>query len=336
MLLRMLVPLDGSPLAERALEMATELAQRIARSRPAREPLVIVCRAVDPSPWLDLAGGDARAQALEAAAHYLQEQAAGLRNQGLTVETAVRLGQPAAELLEQVIARQVDLVILSTHGRSGLTRWALGSVAERVARSAPVPILLLPAAAPATLTAKDAQGATMMPRLLVPLDRSAGAEAALPPALELARLLQAELRLLSVVVPKLEEDRAGEQERPWNADGQEVHQIEHYLRRHAEAAQQAGITVWWGIGFGLPGANIIAQAHTHQVQLIVMTTQGRGSLVRGRLGGVAEEILHHGQLPVLLVPSTATATDQPQEDRSTGRDAFDQARDRSVELEREG
>jgi nucleotide-binding universal stress UspA family protein len=336
MLLRMLVALDGSPLAERALEMATLLAQRMAHAKPAREPLVILCRVVDPSPLLDLAGEDARTRALDTAAHYLQERAAGLRKEGLTVETAVRLGQPAAELLEQVIARQIDLVLLSTHGRSGLTRWALGSVAERVARSAPVPVLLLPAAAPATLDARDAQGMPMMLRLLVPLDRSARAEAALPSALELARLLQAELRLLSVVVPKLEESKAEAQGRPWNAEGQEVREIERYLQRHAEAAQQAGITVWWGIGFGLPGLTIIEQAHTHQVQLIVMTTQGRGGLGRGRLGSVAEEVLHHGQWPVLLVPSATAATDQPKEDRSPGTGVSDQERDRSAERDHQG
>ena len=334
MLLRILVPLDGSPLAERATAIATELtAQRLAFSRPEHEPLVILFRAVDPSPWLDLPGGGARTQALDAAAHYLQEQAAGLRNKGFTVETAVRLGHPAAELLEQVTARQVDLVVMSTHGRSGLARWALGSVAERVARSAPVPVLLLPAAAPATLIARDAQGATLMPRLLVPLDRSARAEAALPTALELARLLQAELRLLSLLVPNLEEDGTEQKERAWDAGPQAVQQVEHYLQRHAEAAQQTGVTVRWSIGFGLPGDKIIAEAHTHQVQLIVMTTQGRGGLVPWRLGKVAEEVIHHGRLPVLLVPPSAET--EQERDRPSDISVAEQEGDRSAELERE-
>jgi nucleotide-binding universal stress UspA family protein len=333
---RILVPLDGSALAERALGAATMLAQRIAYTRPAFEPLVILFRAVDPSPWLDLAGEGARTQAMGEATRYLQEKAATIRSEGLTVETAVRLGSPAEELLEQVLARQVDMVIMSTHGRSGLARWALGSVAERVARSAPVPVLLLPAAAPATLTAGDTPGATTPPRLLVPLDRSATAEAALPPAIELASLLQAELRLLYVFVPKLEERSVEETQRTWEAGSRRVHQIERYLQRHAEAAQQAGITIRWGIGFGLPGAKIIMDAHTHQVQVIVMTTQGRGGLVRWRLGRVAEEVIQQGQLPVLLVPSEVAAVDQSREGRSPGTTTSAQEGDRLAEPDSEG
>ena len=83
-----------------------------------------------------------------------------------------------------------------------------------------------------------------------------------------------------------------------------VHQVESYLMRQAETIQHAGIKANWSFGYGMPGAKIIETAHSQQVSLIVMTTQGCDSLVRWRLGSVAEEVLHDGRLPVLLVPSS--------------------------------
>lgn len=305
MFLRLFVPLDGSPLSERVLPLATTLAQRTAASKPTLEPLLMLFRAVDPSPWLDLPGGGARTQALDTATYYLEGQAEALRKAGLTVETAVRLGHPAEEILEQVMARQAELVVMSTHGRGGVVRWALGSVAERVARAAPVPVLLLPAGAQATLDRVGPQGITVPGRLLVPLDGSVIAEAALGPAIELARLLEAEVWLLYVFVPHYEEGSISESQQSWEAGRQRVHQMEGYLLSKAKAVQQAGVGGRWTLGSGMPAAQIIEKAHTHQASLIVMTTQGRGGLGRWRLGRVAEEVIHYGHLPVMVVSSSA-------------------------------
>lgn len=304
MFLRLLVPLDGSPLAERVLPLATTLAQRTAASKPTLEPLLILFRAVDAVPWLDLSLGDARTQAMETATSYLEAQAESLRKAGVPVETVVRLGHPAEEILEHVMGRQAELVVMSTHGRSGVTRWALGSVAERVVRAAPVPVLLLPEAAPDTLSCLEPPSAAALLRLLVPLDGSVAAEAALGPAKELARLLEAELWLLHVFVPHYEEVSVSESQQAWEAGRRRVHQVESYLQSKVEALHQAGIKARWTLGSGMPAAKIIEEAHTHQVSLVVMTTQGRGGLVRWRLGRVAEEVIHSGRLPVMVVPSS--------------------------------
>jgi nucleotide-binding universal stress UspA family protein len=305
MFLRIFVPLDGSPRAERALGLATFLAQQTPLCEPALEPALILFQAVDLSSWLDLDDReDERVRATEAATRYLEEQAQRLRNQGVIVETAVRLGNPAEAILEQAMARQVELIVMSTHGRSGLARWAMGSVAERVARSAPVPMLLLPDAAPAVTMGGAVQQTGTMPQILVPLDGSTKAEAALSPAIEIARLLHAEIRLLYVFMPKFEESSLEEVHRTWDAGRRRVHQIERYLMRQAEIIHRAGVKAHWAFGYGLPGAKIIETAHSRQVSLIVMTTQGRGGFVRWRLGSVTEEVLHTGRLPVLLVPSS--------------------------------
>lgn len=305
MFLRILVPLDGSPLAERALDMSTLLAQRAAARDARFEPLVILFRAVDLSLWLDLDIENARAQAMETTARYLEEQARPLWEAGITVETAVRLGNAAEEIVEQAMARQADLIVMSTHGRSGLAHWALGSVAERVVRSAPVPVLLIPDAAPTTLPVTSAPASPHQARILVPLDGSTAAEAAIRPAIELASLLDAELRLLYVFIPRFEPEAGTEEPRAWDLGRRRVHQIERYLTRKAEEIQQAGVKARWGLGYGMPGAKITANAREHHVDVIVMTTQGRGGLVRWRLGQVAEEVLQQGRMPILLTPVQA-------------------------------
>ncbi len=304
MFLRILVPLDGSTRAERALELAAALAQHSRTHEPSIESLLILFQALDLSPWLDVDNReDERARATEAATRYLEEQAKRLRNQGMVIETAVRLGNPAEAILEESLERQVGLVVMSTHGRSGLTRWALGSVAERVARSAPVPVLLLPDAAAAMTLASELQPTAIPHQILVPLDGSARGEMAVPAAIEIARLLHAAVRLFYVFVPKFEETSLEEAHRNWDAGRRRVHQIERYLMRQAEVVQHAGVKVHWSFGYGMPGAKIIDTAHSHHISLIVMTTQGRGGLVRWRLGSVTEEVLHYGSLPVLLAPS---------------------------------
>ncbi len=305
MFLRIFVPLDGSARAERALDLAALLVQQVPTGEPAFEPLLILFQVVDlSSPWLDLDDRqDERTRATEAATRYLEAQARRVRSQGITVETSVHLGNPAEVILEQTIARQVELIVLSTHGRSGLARWALGSVAERVARSVSAPLLLLPDAAPATTISVELEHTESTPQMLVPLDGSAKAEAALPAAIEMARLLHAEVRLLYVFMPKFEEYSLEETRRNWDTGRRRIHQIERYLLRQAAIIQHAGVKAHWTLEYGMPGAKVIETAHSHKVSMVVMTTQGRSGLVRWRLGGVSEEVLHDGGLPVLLVLS---------------------------------
>ncbi len=308
MFLRIFVPLDGSPVAEGALDMAALLARRVTMTTPNLEPTIILFRAVDLALWLDIDIEQARSKAAAAAVAYLEEQAQHLRDEGLIVEVAVRLGSPVEEILEQSLARRADLIVMTTHGRTGLARWALGSVAERVARTAAMPVLLIPEAA-AGFAAPDGAAIMSNPRILVPLDGSAGAEAALRPAIELASLLGAEVRLLYVFIPRFEQDAGKEGAPPWDWGRRRVHHVERYLMRKAEEIQQAGVKARWSLGYGMPGPRIIAEAQEHQAHLIVMTTQGRGGVKHWQLGQVAEEVLRHGRLPVLLTSVHVTVAE---------------------------
>lgn len=147
---RILVPLDGSKLAERALPAAEELARLM------RTPLHLV-RVVDPTQSelsgygiyksvLDEGASSALLAEEGAAAHaYLERMAAREIEHGVGASSEVRHGITAHEVV--AMAQPGDLIVMSTHGRGGLARWFLGSVAEEVVRRAPVPVLMIRAAA---------------------------------------------------------------------------------------------------------------------------------------------------------------------------------------------
>jgi len=134
---RIMVPLDGSELAERALAPAAEL------SRDSSATLVLV-RATEAPVLLGSDPTEAQVTVVREAEAYLDEQARRLRQQGIArVETSVWYGPAASSLVEAAQRRQVDLIVMSSHGRSGLGRLVLGSVAESVLRAISTSILLV-------------------------------------------------------------------------------------------------------------------------------------------------------------------------------------------------
>ena len=132
---KILVPLDGSPLAEEVLGLVEELAQV-----HGAEVMLLRVAFYHPLPGLDAQEQEARA--VEEAENYLEGVAAGLRDKGLSVTTHVRYGQPCQEILRHA-QRHADLVVMATHGLGGMLRWAMGSVADRVVRRSLVPVLLI-------------------------------------------------------------------------------------------------------------------------------------------------------------------------------------------------
>jgi nucleotide-binding universal stress UspA family protein len=135
---RIVVPLDGSAAAEQALPHAEAMAQRL------DAPLHLV-RVLDPTRVGTFDGGMAMQQWVaderSIARNYLERIERELRQRQRTVTVEYRLGPAAQELL--AATQPDDLLVMATHGRSGLGRWFLGSVAESVVRQAPVPVLLV-------------------------------------------------------------------------------------------------------------------------------------------------------------------------------------------------
>ena len=133
---KILVPLDGSSLAEAILPQVTELAKALnAELSVLRVAFVHVFPGADPT--------EEEVQVIHKAEEYVGGIAAKLADEGISVKTSVRFGKPATEILSHITDNKLELVAMSTHGRSGLSRLVMGSVAEEVVRHAGVPVLLL-------------------------------------------------------------------------------------------------------------------------------------------------------------------------------------------------
>jgi nucleotide-binding universal stress UspA family protein len=142
---KILVPLDGSKLSEHALDHLSEFLTS------SSDTGVVLLRVVEPLTVLYAGGSAATVVTQEAqkqleadAAAYLNKIESRLKRKKLSVETAVILGIPADVILDFASQHKVDLIIMSTHGRSGISRWFFGSVAEKVIRHSTVPVLISP------------------------------------------------------------------------------------------------------------------------------------------------------------------------------------------------
>lgn len=290
MLKVILVPLDGSALGEQALPIAT----RLATATGAKLVLIQSTRAYGvASPTLD----EIQARLTQDSQDYLAPLAQRVRNQGIVVETFV-VGETAEEgILLEIDLREADLVVMTTHGRSGIGRWIYGSVAESVLRQSPVPILLVRASTTETASPLDVDH----PRIVVPLDGSFFAEAALPIAAELARATGGALTLLRAIIPpsSLAPSRMVTSEYVTEMVELSIQRAEDYLTAQAEALAQTGLTVEKVIRVGSAAEAILEESKN--ASLIAMTTHGRTGLARLLAGSVAMEVLRRGSLPVLVV-----------------------------------
>jgi len=131
-----LVTLDGSSVAEQILPQVKELARLTgAEISLLRVVLVHTFPGADP--------GDAQLEALREAEDYLKGVGEQLKREGLKISIHVRYGHDAGEILDHAKRKEIDLIAMSTHGRTGVGRWVLGSVAERIIRHSPKPVLLV-------------------------------------------------------------------------------------------------------------------------------------------------------------------------------------------------
>ncbi|MGA8533058.1 MAG: universal stress protein [Candidatus Tumulicola sp.] len=293
MFARMLVAVDGSPVSGKALEFGIARAKlhdsEITVAFAVNRLAVSVANAnpyayVDPLPLLQAL--DAEADASLAAAERR------VRDAGLSARRAKLDGPPARALL--AYARQVrsDAILMGTHGRSGLERLALGSTAEDVIRAASVPVIAIPQRCPEIRAAA-------LSRLLVAVDGSPAADAALAVACDIARREKATLTICAIAEPGAfdwdDVDRdlflsapVEEQARPL---------LERSARRAADACVKAGVDLRSGSAV----AEILAAAVDCGAECIVMGTHGRAGLPRFILGSVAEGVLRSSPLPVCIV-----------------------------------
>jgi nucleotide-binding universal stress UspA family protein len=296
MMKSIVLPLDGSPLADQAVPFAVSLARRSGAR-------IILVRATEARTILDVDASDAQRGVISRAEHDLEAAAARLRTEGVEAEVHVYYDTPVPAILDASRRYHASLIVMSTHGRSGLGRMMYGSVADDILRHADAPVLLIPS------TIDHAWAADWPPTILVPLDGSALAEEALGGAEMLAELLGARLHLLRVVEPArypLYGD--GYAFIPFD-DAAEQELAREYLNTLAGRLASSGTQVQFEVAVGIPSAVIPSVARECHADTIAMATHGRGGLARLVLGSVATGTLQRTHVPLLL--TRPAALEQP-------------------------
>ena len=292
-----LLPLDGSHFAEQAIPWATV----IARKTRARLRLALVHQPPGPPP-LDESTGRLYTK-IELALRksqreYLRRVATRIKEgEALQVTSATLNGSAAPALSTYVREVGVDLVVMTTHGRGGLERAWLGSVADQLVRSLEIPLLLI----------RPSEGAVQEPgaeEILVPLDGSRRAEAALRPAMAMADILGARLALLQAVSPvptvvDAPTPFAGSFDE--ELSGLRRSEARDYLDGIAARVGAAGMTARpVAVLAASPLEAIRAAARAPGVGMIALATHGRSGIRRLVLGSVADKLVRTSELPVLV------------------------------------
>lgn len=304
---KMLVPLDGSELAEVTLVYAKELAGRMDLD-------VILLHVASPGASESMPLHQAYVEhAVEMVKLGLAEvqKKFGLSRKGkaIKVRGEVVAGYPADEILRYAGEHEVDLILMATHGWSGIKRWLLGSVADKVLRASVVPVWLVRAKA-----AKEVVYSERL-RFLVPLDGSELAELVLPHVEALAKQRSAEpveVVLVRVCEPLvLPPVTAPEASLNWGKLTEE-HMVksrqsaEKYLSKIEKRFEGIGAGASSVVLEGHPADRIIEYDNKNRFDLVVMATHGRSGISRWAYGSVAEKVLLGTSSPIFLVrpPST--------------------------------
>ena len=309
-----LVPLDGSALAEQVLPYVQLLAPLLgaqvhllrAISEAEQADLLPKADAVPedgappaPPPVCAQCTLTALCQHTDC---YIASQATRLREAGVETYADLRVGAPATVTTEAAAQWPDPLIAMVTHADQGLWRWARGSVADQLIHTTTIPMLLVRGLAHAMPPAPK------LKRILVPLDGSALAQQALPLAIKLAALAQAELILLQVAAPSIE---AYLRDYPVMADLQRAlhDQVQQAFDMFAGDVDTQPMRLTTAIALGSPAEAIAEEAAQRQIDLLVMATHGYTGLRRWRLGSVAAALLYATATPLLLVRSPIAGSD---------------------------
>jgi nucleotide-binding universal stress UspA family protein len=293
---KILVPLDGSEVADSVLPYVGNLAKRLDASVTLFTVVAPGRRAARESETAVRTEAEAQAR----------RQAQHLTDAGVTADVLVVTGQPVEQIISRGQNGGFDLIAIGTRGHSGIRRGLLGSVTDGVVRSSTVPVLAL---SPKAVEA-SAQSGYGLTTVTVPLDGSDVAESVLSYAEDLAQQLALELRLLRVVSvgtmayyaveggpvdttpveQELEEDAA------------------QYLNGVAENVSRQELTVTCTVERGSPALAIIDHVKNSENNLVAICSHGRSGLGRLLIGSVADSIIRSSGVPVLVITPQITTS----------------------------
>jgi len=313
---RIVVPLDGSSLAEQALPIAA----RVARASGASLILLRVLITLDEPDWGPTRGVPfdhpviTEKERAEATA-YLSDIEKRTDLEDLGVIAVVAEGDVAQTILSIAKDRQADLIVMNSHGYTGFKRWVLGSVAEKVARHSTAPVFILRDAAGLSAALQTENHTT---RVMVAVDGSTLSEATLPFAVSLAIALaspaHAVLKLVRVLPLSYSEAKIAVQNDRSAVEAKEyLASLEERISHDEEAAKLASITATAILDAdiagtlidlaeeGEEGRELEAGEKSGGCDMIALATHGRGGFQRWMLGSVTERVLCRTKLPLLIV-----------------------------------
>jgi nucleotide-binding universal stress UspA family protein len=301
---RILVPLDGSELAERALPYVEELASHLGS-----EVILVNVRGPaentdNPEHRVYLDNKVARTE------QNIKSSPAIPSGEKVKVESAIigssgLLNHPAEEILNYAEKENISLIVMATHGRSGIKRWVLGSTADKVARASKCPVLLIRANT-------DVPESIHLDRILVTLDGSKAGEAVLYHIEHIAPKYKSEINLLNVVEPPFHisvfqgmgyyggsgivKVRYTEEEiKPLKVV------VEKYMQKVSGKLIAKGIKTSYEVRIGSASEEIIKAEGEMHPEMVAISTHGHSGFGRWDHGSIADKVLHAGNTPLLLV-----------------------------------
>jgi nucleotide-binding universal stress UspA family protein len=288
---KILVPLDGSRLSEQVLPHAAALAQAFGSD-------VIVVGVCEPEESEQRHACEANIYSLsDRFKRYLGTDAS------VAVEEVVLLGKPAQEIIRYAESNDVTLIVMASHGRSGLAPWSLGSTVDHVIRRLRYPMLVVRAKE----IPEDAGGVGLFRRILTPLDGSERGEAVLPYVQVLTNKLGAEVVLFQAVAHGKHVHSVGGLDYVRFEDhevGAMRERAREYLAGIRDRISETGDRIRVEVRDGSPATEIVNYADEADCPLVAMSTHGHSFLERWVYGSNTYKVLQASSKSVLLVPSS--------------------------------
>jgi nucleotide-binding universal stress UspA family protein len=298
---KILIPLDGSQLAEVALPYVEELCGRMGSEVTL---LHIETLSDDSYQHMHQFYIDKMVELTKQGAERHIEKSG--RESTAIVKAEIVSGKAAEKIVEYADREGFGLIIMATHGQSGIKQWALGSVADKVVRATKLPVVLIRAEG----ARPDISEKEILNKILVPMDGSEAAEAVIPYVEEMASKLGTEVILLQVLAGSYSTTTYGytfytplpEQQAAADKTSA-LDYLNTVAARLTEKGIRAATEATFGVDLKLGNAaeQIIQFAEKTRVDLVAMTPHGRSGLQRWVFGSVAERILREGNTPLLLV-----------------------------------
>lgn len=283
---KVVVPLDRSELAEQVLPALTDLA----RAFCSEVAIVGVCGADDT---------DENQACVLYTGRKADELKAALAGSGATLKTVVIPGTAAEQILSYARTERVDLIVMSSHGRSGIMRWSLGSTVDKVLRRAETSLIIV------RVTETPAE-THLFSRVVVPLNGSESSAAVLPYVQQLAARLPCEVILVSVIEPGTRIRSIGGLDYvPFKERDKDVARaaMSEYLEEMAATLAEGGVQVSCAVREGDAAKEILALADARECTLIAMSSHGHSKIRRWSMGSVTSKIVQASTQSIWLVPS---------------------------------